>query len=687
MKKLYTLLVLCLVGVMGAWAEDVYTILYGVATYTDETITGVTPQTDFTSEDGNTASDVTSADANGDNCTNAMPIGGSTLYSSVSFAKSFETAATKGVVHFEANYTATTNGQETWKIVDSNGVEIFGTTDCGFSNGNATENWGFSNGESLGTGWFRQARKTHNRVVLDINLSTKVVSYTVLVSSGANSYTTLNGTYNLPSGVSDVKGLTATKQTYYSYMDNVSFYNVYDNAVAEAPYTINYNYDNATIKTSTGSMAIGGTVSAESPIVIDGVRYYAVDGATTSKEIVDGENVLNVTLRLANTYNYTVNAVDGSANVLETLLSGTYTEGDAAISLFYPRCILSGTNLYTCGTGAIAYSVTFTPDADNYVKEIAYNSGTVSDVVYYSEGEAVSGVSVGNNTDRASVGKMGYTGSAGTYVEVTSIEIGKYKIYARGQNGNSAARAFNFKVGEDIVFTGSITNGTNKDFESDEVDVAASSTLSFACEGSSASGIDYFYLVRTGDLTEQISVNSTGASSYVTTYALDFSEVEGLTALVATAESENSIVLEKVTEVPAGTPIIVRGTPGETYDVPVGTCTEAPAVNLLSGSPTESKNAGDYSTTVYALKNTDGAFHPVAATVTIPAKVAYLVSSFSGSASAKAMVVLGEEETAVTAVEAAKETAGSRLYNAAGQQVGAGYKGLVIDENGKKYIK
>ena len=89
-KKLALLTLLA--GLCGsAWADNVYNIVYGVPTYdSDETtIIGVTPQTDFTSADGNTASDVTSSDANGSNCTNAMPIGGSVLYSSASFPKLF----------------------------------------------------------------------------------------------------------------------------------------------------------------------------------------------------------------------------------------------------------------------------------------------------------------------------------------------------------------------------------------------------------------------------------------------------------------------------------------------------------------------------------------------------------------------------------------------------------------------
>ena len=189
---------------------------------------------------------------------------------------------------------------------------------------------------------------------------------------------------------------------------------------------------------------------------------------------------------------------------------------------------------------------------------------------------------------------------------------------------------------------------------------------------------------------EQITINSTGVSSYVTTYALNFSEVEGLTALVATEETQTEIKMEKVTEVPAGTPIIVRGTPGEIYTVPAGTCTELAKTNLLKGFINQEFNVGtDATNTVYALKNTDGDFHKVATTVTIPAKIAFLESQFAATTEAKAMTIVGEEEytTAITITTESEAKQPAKFYNAAGQQVGANYNGIVIDENGNKYIK
>ena len=539
-----------------------------------------------------------------------------------------------------------------------------------------------------------QERCVNFTITLDY-AAQKITTNTTCLLSGTSKPAT-NGEFevSMPSNVGTIAQFVLegniNNADRYATLDNLKITTTEGNYEVELPaYTINYIYGNNTIKTTNGNLAAGTKVEAENPIVIDNVKYFAADGATTSLTLSDDadKNVLNVNLRLPYTFNYTVNAVDGSNNVLATLASGSYTEGDAAISLAYPRYILSGTTIYASGTGTVSYSTSFTPNADNYIKTIAYNSGTVNDVVYYTEGEDVSGVSVGTNV-RASVGKMGYTSGSESYVDVTTVEPGKYKIYLRGQNGNSAARAFNFKVGDEVVFTGSIGQGTNQDSNSEDFNVLVNSTLSFASEGSSASGVDYFYLVRTGDAEETITVAEEGTSTYVTTAALDFSDIEGLTVLIATDETQGYVELSKVTQVPAGAPIIVKGEAGD-YSVPVcdATTYSDNLTNKLEGSATASYTvaAGDY---IYAIKKDKSEFRPVAADVVIPAKKAYFRSEYPINADAKPFIIRGEEEdpTAVTTVEVVEAAKAKKFFNAAGQQVDENYKGFVITSAGKKII-
>ena len=464
--------------------------------------------------------------------------------------------------------------------------------------------------------------------------------------------------------------------------------------VSTADYTINYIFNESTIKTVANTTAIGATVNAENPITIDDVKYYAKTGEETSMTIVEGTNVLNVDLRTAETFSYTVKAVDGSSNVLnDNLASGSVTEGDA-VTVTYPRWVLSGTTIYSCGTGTATYSTSFTPDADSYVKNITYNSGTVEDVVFYTEGEDVAGVSVGNNAARASKGQMGYTAGADTYVDVTTLAPGKYKIYMRSQNGNADARPYNFKVGENVVFTGSFANGTNTDANSDEFTVSESSTLSFASVGSSASGIDYFYVVKTGYATVQVEISDAGMATYVPAYDLDFSASE-IKAYKAKVSSKGVCTLTEVANVPAGTPVLLIKDGGATEAIPVMTGAAAVTGNdLVAGTgaavaTNQTIDAVEYTNMI--LNNIDskvGFYFANGQTVATNRAYLHIASTLAPDAvggGARMRLVFEDDATGIEAIEAAETVGDGVVYNMAGQRVAAPTKGLYI-VNGKKVL-
>lgn len=189
---------------------------------------------------------------------------------------------------------------------------------------------------------------------------------------------------------------------------------------------------------------------------------------------------------------------------------------------------------------------------------------------------------------------------------------------------------------------------------------------------------------------EIVTVAEEGTSTYVTTAALDFSNVGGLTVLIATGETQGYVELSKVTQVPAGAPIIVKGE-ASNYKVPVcdATTYSDNLENKLEGSATASYTvvAGD---NIYAIKKDKSEFRPVAATVEIPAKKAYFRSEYpiNTGANAKPYIIRGEEEdpTAVTTVEVVEAAKAKKFFNAAGQQVDENYKGFVITSAGKKII-
>ena len=294
----------------------------------------------------------------------------------------------------------------------------------------------------------------------------------------------------------------------------------------------------------------------------------------------------------------------------------------------------------------------------------------------------------------------------------TNVGINTSAYFYLRSNGNNSGILKNSNQGSSIGYIGIqnltpgqyiviTTNGNSLDATAGCENCAAMNTTSeyyFKATASEASILfphgtyNYVKTIAVYKAIEQITIPDYehGYASYVTTSALDFSGVEGLKAYIGTDEGEYKLKLREVDEVPAGTPIIVKGTRKATYDIPVGTCTDEITDNLLQGSATETHTVGA-NESIYALKVSDGKLHSVNAGVVIPAKKAYLVSGYGGSSSAKAITLEPvddeEEATSVVAVAADEANGASKLYNAAGQQGGAGYNGIVIDQNGNKYVK
>ena len=188
----------------------------------------------------------------------------------------------------------------------------------------------------------------------------------------------------------------------------------------------------------------------------------------------------------------------------------------------------------------------------------------------------------------------------------------------------------------------------------------------------------YFYKDATISITP--TYNKT---TYVTTAALDFTAVDGLKAYVATAANAANVTMTKVEEsVPAGTPLLLIGTAGTTYNVPVVATASAPAENLL--------RAGDGTTVIggtskydYILYS-DGLFYR-ANEGALAAGKAYLHLDSAPAGARSLNIVFDDEE--VTGVEKIKrETiSNSQFFDLQGRKVANPTKGMYI-VNGKKVI-
>lgn len=494
MKAFLVIAMLC-VGTNVAWAEDVYTSVYSRAAVGNWTNSDVS--------DWNGISGVAVNETNG--------LGISAASTSTYISKSFSIDKDYKVKYEVDWYYSTSTGRtNNWNWIqfgDFLRIGVSSTCNTQVST-NAGSTW---NETSLSYDYNKSVTK-HIEVIFDTQLK-KVEKFTF---GGTDRTALVSGTFTTASFNSVSTGFVRGGSVSWgsnNFITTITVSKAEKEAAAAATYTINYKYGGETILSVAGSSVAGVTIYAESPITISDQRYFAADNATTSKVLVAGANVLDVNLRLPNVYNYSVVARDGSGNKLgDDIASGSYTEGDEAITVAYSQHRLSGTTLYTIGNNGSGdwYRKSFTPNEDNYELTLTYNGSTIPNVVFFTEAENVTNASVGSYTNRASNGQVGYTGSATTYLDATTLAPGKYVIHAKGLNGNQSAKSANFKLG-DNVFEFSITQGTDQNGISDEFLIAESSTLSFGSEGhASNGGVDWFYVVKTGerfDVGEEIITN------------------------------------------------------------------------------------------------------------------------------------------------------------------------------------
>ena len=462
-----------------------------------------------------------------------------------------------------------------------------------------------------------------------------------------------------------------------------------DASAAKADYTINYIYNSTTIKTVTGNEAVGTTIVAENPITIEGQKYFAVANATTSMTLSsNGTNVLNVNLRLPNTYTYTVSSSLGT-----TIASGNATEGES-VTIPYPQYELKDGTLYEAqkyndSKKEYRHTYNFT---ENTEATIEYNETNITNVVYFSEAENIVGAtatSAANNMPiRSSNGACGY---ATEDISLVNLPAGAYKAVMVCFSNSSGGAITHFQFGEESY--DAVISGANNwaGFEK-EFTLVSQADVKWLTSGDSKNGLDYIYIVKTGDVEfVDVAVTTDGEldGKFYATYsnaekALDFSAVEGLTAYYVTSATTSNITIEEVEKVPAGAAVLIAGAEATTYQVPVIPNFESTETNLLQVSNGEKTGDGQ---TIYVLgKGKSGVgFYLKKKDSAIAAGKAYLEIEDEGTSGVKSFLSLGgDDAVAISNVEAAQGI--GILYNLNGQRVAAPVKGGLYIMNGKKML-
>ena len=182
-----------------------------------------------------------------------------------------------------------------------------------------------------------------------------------------------------------------------------------------------------------------------------------------------------------------------------------------------------------------------------------------------------------------------------------------------------------------------------------------------------------------------VKIASSGYSTLSNDNALDFAnavadddEADALVAYIIPSNDGAKLTMSTVTEAPARTGILLKGTPGVTYTIPVKTNATAVGKNLLKAGPVKISEGNE---TIYLLSG--GQFHLAAAGTTSVGK-AYLELPAAVGAPALSMD-FGDETTGIESLTPALSQGEGVYYDLSGRRVAQPTKGLYI-VNGKKVI-
>lgn len=538
----------------------------------------------------------------------------------------------------------------------------------------------------------------HAKVVVD--LLNKKVDYTItkageiLVSDINLNY--LNGSATTCSQIDVYIGTNATGNSVN--LDNLTITPYVDESATFADYTVNF-YDadaDAVVKSDTRNGQVGAAISLTDK---DKEAFYSEDGNTkytyvsddaAEKTITAEGTVVTLTVKAESKVAYKLAAVVGGAE-LATIEEGEAFAGEKTV--YWSKYINVEDKWYVTEA---PYGTTITEAGTT---EVVY---VPADIAYFSEAEAMTT----SHSAAATAAGTQYSGGnshdqyASASLTTGALAAGVYNVHAEGFSRRSGSTKIDIVVvtvsttideSENVIEveteteTGLSLTWTNTGVEAIQMDalgveVPEGAKLRFK-EATGYNSVTYLdYIMLTPFAADQVSFvlgESESFASYVPSYAADF-KASGVTAYVATAAVDGVVTLESVEAVPAGTPVLVKGTKGATVEIKKAAAAEAPAANLLKAATGAVLNENQY---VLAYTNEEFIFAHLDGAIELPAGKVYL--EVEGAGEVKAFRIAGTA-TAVESVKAAQ--ADGRIFNLAGQRVNKAQKGIYV-VNGKKIVK
>ena len=244
-----------------------------------------------------------------------------------------------------------------------------------------------------------------------------------------------------------------------------------------------------------------------------------------------------------------------------------------------------------------------------------------------------------------------------------------------------------------ITFQSTSSNKTGRFVQVNGARVSSEATGSWKTESfnvakgdviiSGTEALRFQKIVFTPTTTASVSatIASSGYTTFCSPYDLSFESVSNLeAAYVVTTSTASTATLKKVTAVPGGTGVILKGTTPGAVTIPVAEYTGEAISNILVGT----LNATHVETeTVYVVSG--GEFKKFAGTE-IPAGKAYLPASAIDGVNAPSLSFdFGGETTFINSLTPALSQEEGVYYDLSGRRVAQPTKGLYI-VNGKKVL-
>ena len=356
------------------------------------------------------------------------------------------------------------------------------------------------------------------------------------VTTSSKSATTFNSlSIDITDAFTDDDDLVATILIYETsaaggYIQNPEVEVVYYSADDASTYTVKYvdSEGNELQDAATYTGLIGDDASItdddEEAIWVDDVKYvYSSDDSDGQTIAEDGSTVVTITFVVADIYSYTLTGSAGG-NTFE-IGTGSVYAGETGEIPFSTYTVVDEELYSTSNDNSNYYYIAqITPTYDGYEKTISYSDASLSNVIFYSEGEDLEGMTASTDvipTYRCSAGTIGYATEA---ITVTTLEAGKYYIVAgtfQCSDANLESVEFTFSINDETV--GSVSHVTYSTwpiaYTTDEFEVTSSSELVLdAFDGAARIGVDYLYIVQTEEYEstgiQNVATESTDGSYY-----------------------------------------------------------------------------------------------------------------------------------------------------------------------------